>query len=169
MGRGRPRKWSLAACKADALHFTFCSEWHGIPAKPVWQPIVMAGQKNAPPIRLKLGSPKDIGRSKGALLRPRLSGQNSLGVWALQAHTSQLKQGLVKYVQRAYGGCLVLFLARKVILVDRWPCPCQRNIQMQFGNFHNIYTATYLENDTQLDSCPWVCAFLAGIAVKPFS
>lgn len=27
MGRGRPRKWSLAACKADALHFTFCSEW----------------------------------------------------------------------------------------------------------------------------------------------
>lgn len=27
MRRGRPRKWSLAACKADALHFMFCSEW----------------------------------------------------------------------------------------------------------------------------------------------
>lgn len=27
MARGRPRKWSLRACKVDALNYMFCSEW----------------------------------------------------------------------------------------------------------------------------------------------
>lgn len=27
MTRGRPRRWSIGACKADALNFISCSEW----------------------------------------------------------------------------------------------------------------------------------------------